>query len=722
MTEERELGGRNRSSAWGSEESREFLQERIGRFAGPVLLITLAFFVAGWAIAATWAPDQLSRGLPVTPMHLFNLACIAVYLVMWLATRGRPLPGPVLHVLDGAGTVLACILEIAMSFALPMELRPDLLAVIGVFGLLLYRAAIVPSDPRRTAWIGVLSALPLPFVTYMSYERGAIASLPHPAAYASYALLFGALAVLLSTKTSSVIYGLRQTVREARRLGPYTLVEKIGEGGMGAVYRASHALLRRPTAIKILPPQRAGQMDLARFEREVQMTSQLTSPHTVSVYDYGRTPDGLFYYAMEFLDGIDLEELVRRDGPMPPERVVHILRQVCEALGEAHRAGLIHRDVKPANILLCERGGRFDVAKVVDFGLVKSVGGTDPGVTQENTAPGTPHYMAPEALTSPDRVDARADVYSLGATAYFLLTGQNRLRRRARGGSGAASQGVALSRRRRARTKPSGKARGPRSRDARKKPGPTTRKRRGLPRRTARRLGRSGLDRQGRRGLVARAGRRDQVGSFRRQAVQSGRVAPHARYRRRDPTICGPRSAAWRIMRARRRPAAARPNPAPTAVVDVAIDRDARRLSPVLAARLRRHLRRMVAAAARHEGRTLEAAFRITTDPVIHALNRDFRRKNKPTDVLAFAQREGPAGAAPPGVLGDVIVSIDTAARQARRRGPVGLWTEVRFLAAHGLCHLLGYDHNDDAEEATMNARMAALLAEADRRGPVRPA
>ena len=232
------------------------------------------------------------------------------------------------------------------------------------------------------------------------------------------------MAVLLSTKISAVIYGLRQTVREARRLGPYTLEAKIGEGGMGTVYRASHALLRRPTAIKILPPQRAGEMDLARFEREVQMTSQLTSPHTVSVYDYGRTPDGLFYYAMEFLDGIDLEELVRRDGPMSPGRVVHVLRQVCEALGEAHRAGLIHRDVKPANILLCERGGRFDVAKVVDFGLVKSVGGSDPGVTLENMAPGTPHYMAPEALSSPDRLDARSDVYSLGATAYFLLTGK----------------------------------------------------------------------------------------------------------------------------------------------------------------------------------------------------------------------------------------------------------------------------------------------------------
>ena len=357
-------------------------------------------------------------------MHLLNLAGIAVYAIMWLATRGQPLPGSVLHMIDGGGVVLACLFETFMSFELPIELRPDLLGVILLFGLLLYRAAIVPSDPRRTAWIGALSAAPLPFVTYAAYHRAAIPTLPDPAGYTIYAALFGLLAVLLSTKISGVIYGLRQTVREARRLGPYTLVEKIGEGGMGAVYRASHALLKRPTAIKILPPQRAGEMDLARFEREVQMTSQLTSPHTVSVYDYGRTPDGLFYYAMEFLDGIDLEELVRRDGPMPPARVVHVLRQVCEALGEAHRAGLIHRDVKPANILLCERGGRYDVVKVVDFGLVKRITGGEPGVTIENMAPGTPHYMAPESLRSPDRIDARSDVYSLGATAYFLLTGK----------------------------------------------------------------------------------------------------------------------------------------------------------------------------------------------------------------------------------------------------------------------------------------------------------
>jgi probable rRNA maturation factor len=156
--------------------------------------------------------------------------------------------------------------------------------------------------------------------------------------------------------------------------------------------------------------------------------------------------------------------------------------------------------------------------------------------------------------------------------------------------------------------------------------------------------------------------------------------------------------------------------------VTVRADRGLRGLPPALMARLRRHLVRMVEAAARREGRALEASFRLTTDAAIHELNRDYRGKDRPTDVLAFAQREGPAGATDDGVLGDVVLSVDTARRQARRRGPEGLWTELRFLASHGLCHLLGYDHNDDAEEAAMNARMAALLAEADRRGAVRAA
>jgi len=409
-------------SPWGSEEGREFLQERLAGYARLLFFIVSAFFLAGWGIAFAWDMGVLIHGLPLALPSLLNLAEIGVLAAMWAIARRGPLPPAVLRSVDGVGNVLVSYLVTGMCFAFSLMYRPDLIAVVALLGTHFYRAAVVPSEPSRTMWISAASVFPLPIVTYLAYSRMVRPGAPPAVAYAAYALLFAALVVLLSTKVSTVIYGLRQTVREARRLGPYTLVEKIGEGGMGAVYRASHALLRRPTAIKILPLERAGEMDLARFEREVQMTSQLTSPHTVSIYDYGRTPDGVFYYAMEYLDGIDLEEIVRRDGPMPPGRVVHVLRQVCEALGEAHRIGLIHRDVKPANILLSERGGRPDVAKVVDFGLVKSISAAD-GVTRDDMAPGTPHYMSPETLRQPDKVDARSDIYALGATAYFLLTG-----------------------------------------------------------------------------------------------------------------------------------------------------------------------------------------------------------------------------------------------------------------------------------------------------------
>ena len=203
------------------------------------------------------------------------------------------------------------------------------------------------------------------------------------------------------------------------------------------VYRARHALLRRPTAIKLLHPTTSGTLGLLRFEREVQLTSGLTHPSTVAIYDYGHTPSGVFYYAMEYIDGITLEDLGLRYGPQPPGRVIHILRQMCGALHEAHRKGLIHRDVKPANAILCERGEVGDVVKVLDFGLAKELRsrgpqGLDvgelndarsPGETQAGVVSGTPQYMAPEAIRSPAEVDARTDLYALGCVGYFLLTG-----------------------------------------------------------------------------------------------------------------------------------------------------------------------------------------------------------------------------------------------------------------------------------------------------------
>jgi len=234
----------------------------------------------------------------------------------------------------------------------------------------------------------------------------------------------GSLGWLLALVVSAarVIARLRGEVQTAQQLGQYTLLEKIGEGGMGAVYEARHAMLRRPTAIKILTTQ--DPVHLARFEREVQLTSQLTHPNTIAVYDYGRTPDGIFYYAMERIHGITLEELVRSEGPLPSSRVVRILIQACGALAEAHERGLVHRDVKPANLMLTNRGGIPDLVKVLDFGLVKSEAAPR-SMTLSGTSAviGTPLYMSPEAIAGRE-VDGRADLYALGAVAYFLVTGK----------------------------------------------------------------------------------------------------------------------------------------------------------------------------------------------------------------------------------------------------------------------------------------------------------
>jgi eukaryotic-like serine/threonine-protein kinase len=216
----------------------------------------------------------------------------------------------------------------------------------------------------------------------------------------------------------------RKSALTARRLGQYVLVQEIGQGASGMVYRARHALLRRPVAIKLLSPEMTNDASAARFEQEAQMTSQLTHPNTVAVYDYGRTPEGLFYYAMEYLSGIDLDRLVREFGPQSEGRVIHILRQVCGSLAEAHRIGLIHRDIKPANIVLTRRGGVCDVVKVLDFGLVKAVHVGPAKGAAANAVVGTPHYMSPEAIQKPAQVDGQSDLYSVGAVGYWLITGK----------------------------------------------------------------------------------------------------------------------------------------------------------------------------------------------------------------------------------------------------------------------------------------------------------
>ncbi len=217
----------------------------------------------------------------------------------------------------------------------------------------------------------------------------------------------------------------RTEIAAAEQLGQYTLVRELGRGGMGTVFEARHAFLRRPTAVKLLtvPDGEPAVRDeaLRRFEREVQLTSELSHPNTVVVYDYGRSEQGTFYYAMEYIDGVDLDRLVRLDGPLPPGRVIHFALQICGSLAEAHDKSLIHRDIKPANVLVCERGGLPDTIKVLDFGLVKSLLG--PQVSAAHVLVGTPQFMAPEVLSSPKSADERSDIYALGALLYWLGTG-----------------------------------------------------------------------------------------------------------------------------------------------------------------------------------------------------------------------------------------------------------------------------------------------------------
>jgi serine/threonine-protein kinase len=234
-------------------------------------------------------------------------------------------------------------------------------------------------------------------------------------------------AVPLAIAVSGLMYRLSVEASQAREMGSYRLVELLGAGGMGEVWRAEHRMLARAAAIKLIRPEGSGMIPrelVRRFEREARATATLRSPHTVQIYDYGTIEDGTFYYVMELLEGFDGETLVREFGPLPPERAIHLLRQACLSLAEAHQGGLVHRDIKPANLYVCRYGIEFDFVKILDFGLVKSSGPlTDATLTAAGAFAGTPGYIAPEVALGSADVDWRADIYGLGCVGYFLVTG-----------------------------------------------------------------------------------------------------------------------------------------------------------------------------------------------------------------------------------------------------------------------------------------------------------
>jgi hypothetical protein len=306
----------------------------------------------------------------------------------------------------------------------------SLLELGGTTMMVAIRAALIPSQPRRTLIITTVVGAPAVLVVALLAPAGvgglawrARDSGVYPWLPASTALMWG-FTIVTCTVISWVIYGLRAEVRQARRFGQYVLERKLGEGGMGEVYRARHGMMRRPSAIKLLRVDRAGALNLLRFEREVQLTARLTHPNTITIFDYGRTEDNVFYYAMELLDGATLQRIVALGGALSEGRVVRILAMACGALSEAHGIGLIHRDIKPANIMLCTQGGEYDVVKVLDFGLVKELEvDREVELTGASVLTGTPQYMAPESILRPDAVDARTDIYGLGTVAYYLLAG-----------------------------------------------------------------------------------------------------------------------------------------------------------------------------------------------------------------------------------------------------------------------------------------------------------
>ncbi|MBI1914335.1 MAG: serine/threonine protein kinase [Planctomycetes bacterium] len=361
---------------------------------------------------------------------LIALLPLGFFLVLnLLHAEGMPRwSGPIDRAFHAAVTVIA----LGLALMLTMNERPAKIGSLVPTPLTVGPGTSpfpVPSRPCRIALVGVTALAPLLLTGIPALADDVLR--PHlvtPLLTTAVLMLAG---VAIAVFGSRRIHFLEREVSQARRLGQYRLVERLGAGGMGEVHLAEHVLLRRPCAVKVIHPAHAADAtQLARFEREVRAMASLTHWNTVEVFDYGHTEDGTFYYVMEYLPGQDLETLVRNNGPLPAGRVIHLLRQVCGALREAHGVGMLHRDIKPSNVIACQRGGLHDVVKLLDFGLVHCLGqAARPAeaagkLTLEGTILGSPPFMSPEQSRGKSDLDIRSDIYSVGGMAYFLLTGQ----------------------------------------------------------------------------------------------------------------------------------------------------------------------------------------------------------------------------------------------------------------------------------------------------------
>jgi eukaryotic-like serine/threonine-protein kinase len=402
---------RNRSAGGaGDEEARE-LQTRLARFAIVVVAIFMPFNLASRVLGPARTGESVASLLSFCVPVVGGIVCAILF---WKPLQLKTVMRIDVALLGNLGISLALT-----CYSGPREEAIDVGMVIAVTAILFSRSILVPSLAKRTLVIGLLTCAPLGLVIL---QRGAQFLTATPVTnrmmfLTSSQIWFVGLS-LLTAYASKVLYGLRAQLRAASQLGPYTLERTLGHGGMGTVYLAQHVLLRRSAAIKVLHRARASRADLTRFEREVRMTSLLTHPNTITVLDYGSTVDGVFYYVMEYLDGVNCDDLVQQFGPLPAWRALHILRQVTGALVEAHASGLIHRDIKPNNIMLSARGGVPDVAHLLDFGIAQRV-----GFAGDSEMMGTPGYIAPETAGDTP-ISASADLYAIGAVGYYLLTGK----------------------------------------------------------------------------------------------------------------------------------------------------------------------------------------------------------------------------------------------------------------------------------------------------------
>lgn len=403
-----------------------------------VSLAVVILLATGW-LAGNWIEGELAaefqtplQWAPPMTMLVASLVTFGLARSSWLTPSGV--------------VTVGLVYEVIISFSIPLGqyyntfvgveaqyISGDLVGLSPVAIWMLFFTVLVPAKPRHALIALTLSASSVPITIALLARFGNAPVLPLQDF--AFVFIYGYVpCIALSYIAARIIYGLGTDIRRAREMGSYHLLELIGRGGMGEVWRGQHYMLARPAALKLIRSDALGhelgamERALARFEREAQVTASLQSPHTVELYDYGIAEDGTLYYVMELLQGIDLESLVRRFGPLTAERVVHILRQACLSLGEAHSRDLIHRDIKPANLYLCQRALEYDFVKVLDFGLVKR-GSTvearaEMPVTETGAVAGTPDFMAPEVAVNDEAVDGRADLYALGCVAHWLLTGR----------------------------------------------------------------------------------------------------------------------------------------------------------------------------------------------------------------------------------------------------------------------------------------------------------